>query len=86
MRSPELGELFFMNRYNSSRGLPNWYRVNAVVATLLEKNIYKHDTYTSVQLHLIMEQSEKRNGHYMGMGRYMLNREEILVLKKIFMQ
>ena len=44
LRSPELGDLFFLNRYSNNRGMPNWYRVNAVVATLLEKNIYKRVT------------------------------------------
>lgn len=86
LRSPELGDLFFMSRYRSNRGMPNWYRVNAAVVILREKNIYKRDTYTSVQLHLMMEQSEKRNRHYTGMGRYMLNWEEISMLKKIFIQ
>ena len=44
LHSPELGDLFFLNRYSNNRGMPNWYRVNAAVATLLEKNIYKRVT------------------------------------------
>lgn len=78
--SPELGDLFFLNRYSNSRGEPNWYRVNVVMAVLLENNIYKRDAYTAVQLHLMMEQSEKRNSHYTGMNRYLLERDQIKLL------
>ena len=78
--SPELGDLFFLNRYSNSRGEPNWYRVNVVMAVLLENNIYKRDAYTAVQLHLMMEQSEKRNSHYTGMNRYLLGRDQIKLL------
>ena len=78
--SPELGDLFFLNRYSNSRGEPNWFRVNVVMAVLLENNIYKRDAYTAVQLHLMMEQSEKRNSHYTGMNRYLLERDQIKLL------
>ncbi len=78
--SPELGDLFFLNRYSNSRGEPNWYRVNVVMAVLLENNIYKRNAYTAVQLHLMMEQSEKRNSHYTGMNRYLLERDQIKLL------
>ena len=80
LRSPELGDLFFLNRYSSIRGKPNWYRVNAVVAFLLEKNIYRRDDYTAVQLHQLMEQSDKRNKHYTSMNRYLLERAQIKIL------
>ena len=83
LRSPELGPLFFLNRYRSSRGQPNWYRVNAVVAALLEHNIYRKETYTALQLHMLMEQSEKRTNRYSGMNRYLLGREELKALLKI---
>lgn len=80
LRSPELGDLFFLNRYSSNRGMPNWYRVNAVVTVLLEKNIYNRSIYTSIQLHLMMEQAEKRNSHYTSMNRYLLERHQIKIL------
>lgn len=80
LRSSELGELFFLSRYSSNRGEPNWYRVNVVVAVLLANNIYKQNLYTAVQLHLMMEQSGKRNSHYTGMNRYLLERDQIKIL------
>lgn len=83
LRSPLLSDLFFFSRYSNSRGKPNWYRVNAVVATLLEQEVYRQDTYTAVQLHLLMEQAEKRTNHYTGMNRYLLERQELKVLMQI---
>lgn len=83
LHSTELGHLFFLSRYNSNRNLPNWYRVNAVVTTLLNLNVYRKDLYTGVQLHLMMEQSEKRNNHYTGMNRYLLEKKEYSILKKM---
>ena len=80
LHSPELGDLFFLNRYSSNRGKPNWYRVNAVMMILLENNIYNRSTYTSIRLHLMMEQSEKRNSHYTSMNRYLLERHQIKIL------
>lgn len=83
LHSAELGPLFFLNRYNSNRGQPNWYRVNAVATTLLNLNVYRKDLYTGVQLHLMMEQSEKRNNHYTGMNRYLLDKKEYSALKRM---
>ena len=80
LHSPELGDLFFLNRYSSNRGQPNWYRVNAVVTVLLEHNIYRQDEFTAVQLHLLMEQTDKRNSHYTGMNRYLLERHQVRTL------
>ena len=86
LRSPELGNLFFLERYKNSRGQPNWYRVNATVMALLEHNVYRQDTYTAIQLHLKMEQSTKLTNHYSGMGRYLLNRKELAILLQIIRQ
>lgn len=83
LRSSELGDLFFFNRYKSNRGLPNWYRVNVVMVFLLENNVYRNDIYTAVQLHMMMEQTDKRSKSYTGMGRYQLDRKELSILKKM---
>ena len=80
LRSPELSDLFFLNRYSNNKGQPNWYRVNAVMLILLEQNIYRRDSYTAVQLHLMMEQTTKRTSHYTGMNHYLLERPQIKVL------
>ena len=80
LHSTELSHLFFLDRYSSNRGTPNWYRVNVVMTILLEHNIYRQDEYTAVQLHLRMEQSIKRNSHYTGMNRYELERQQIRIL------
>jgi hypothetical protein len=86
LRSPKLGDLFFLKRYNTSRGQPNWYRVNATVMVLLEHNVYRRDTYTAIQLHMLMEQTTKRTNHYSGMNRYLLEYEDIAALLQIIQQ
>lgn len=83
LRSSELGDLFFLNRYKSNRGLPNWYRVNVVMVFLQENKVYRNDSYTAVQLHMMMEQTDKRSKYYTGMGRYRLERKERSILKKM---
>ena len=86
LRSPQLSHLFFFNRYNNSRGQPNWYRVNATVMVLLEHNVYRRDTYTAIQLHMLMEQTTKRTNHYSGMNRYLLDRKDIATLLQMLKQ
>lgn len=83
LHSPQLGPLFFLGRYRSSRGRPNWYRVNAVVMALLEHNVYRKDAYTALQLHMLMEQTTVRTNHYSGMNRYLLQREEMALLLQL---
>lgn len=83
LRSPDLGDLFFLNRYKCNRGLPNWYRVNVVMVFLLEQNVYCKNQYTAVELHLKMEQTDKRTKFYTGMGRYLLASKERSILKKM---
>ena len=63
--------------------MPNWYKVNVVMVFLLEQNVYCKDIYTAVQLHLKMEQTNKRTKHYTGMDRYLLNGKERSILKKM---
>lgn len=83
LRSSELGDLFFLNRYKNIRGQPNWYRVNVIMVFLWEQNVYRNDIYTAVQLHMMMEQTDKRTKSYTGMGRYQLERKERSILKKM---
>lgn len=83
LRSSELEDLFFFNRYKSNRGQPNWYRVNVVMAFLLEQNVYCKNTYTAMELHMKMEQTDKRTKFYTGMGRYLLENKERSILKKM---
>ena len=86
LHSPELGDSFFLYRYSSSQGNPNWYRVNAVMMALLELNVYRKDRYTGAQLHKQMEESANCTRHYAGMSRYLLNRKEISALKQLLKQ
>lgn len=83
LHSPELEDLFFLNRYKNTRGQPNWYRVNVVMVFLLEQNVYCRDTYTAMELHMKMEQTDKRTKFYTGMGRYLLENKERSILKKM---
>ena len=83
LHSSELEDLFFLNRYKNTRGQPNWYRVNVVMVFLLEQNVYCRDTYTAMELHMKMEQTDKRTKFYTGMGRYLLENKERSILKKM---
>lgn len=83
LRTPELSDSFFLSRYKNSRGMPNWYKVNVVMVFLLEQNVYYKDSYTAVQLHLKMEQTDKRTKYYTGMDRYLLNGKERSILKNM---
>lgn len=81
-----LGDLFFLNRYKATRGQVNWYRVTAIIYLLLENNVYQNDTYKCIDLHLMCEGISKRNTHYTGMNRYLLNRDQMKMLKAILQQ
>ena len=82
LHSEELGELFFYQRYRSTRGEVNWYRVNAVICLLREMGVYREE-FTGVELHCRCECSDKRSAHYTGMSRYLLERSEIVTLKNL---
>ena len=82
MHSEKLTDHFFYHRYASSRGKVNWYRVNVVICLLREMGVYR-DEFTVVELHCRCERSAKRNAHYTGMGRYLLERSEIVTLKNL---
>ena len=82
LHSEELTDLFFYHRYASSRGKVNWYRVNVVICLLREMGVYREE-FTGVELHCRCERSAKRNAHYTGMSRYLLERSEIVTLKNL---
>lgn len=82
LHSEELGDLFFYQRYRSTRGEVNWYRVNVVICLLREMGVYREE-FTGVELHCRCERSAKRNAHYTGMSRYLLERSEIVTLKNL---
>lgn len=79
----QLTELFFFSRYSVNRGLPNWYRVTVIVCLLLECGVYDRQKFTAVQLHLMLEQTDKRNGRYTGMNRYLLEHHDLMEAKRI---
>lgn len=83
LRSKELGHLFFLSRYAVSRGKPNLYRVTAVVTSLLEMGVYRQADFLLVDLHLLMEQTSRRNSFYTGMGRYLLEHDQLNALREI---
>lgn len=81
-----LADLFFFSRYSSSRGKPNWYRVTAFVCVLRESDVYRKQDFTAVDLHLRLEQTQKRNNRYTGMSRYLPEHRDIITLKRLLMQ
>lgn len=78
-----LQPLFFLGRYRTSRGQVNWYRVNVFICLLREWNVYQHDRYTGVDLHLRCERTDKRNTHYTCMNRYLLEHRDMVLVKRL---
>ena len=85
LHDEQLQPLFFLNRYSRTRGQVNWYRVTVVVCLLHEQGVYRQDM-KAVQLHCLLEGSEHRTNYYSGMSRYLLERSEIRVVKRILAQ
>lgn len=72
LRDATLGDMFFYTRYSRNRGKVNWYRVTVLVCLLHEWRVYVPDV-TSTDLHCILEGTQKRNGRYTGMSRYLFD-------------
>lgn len=82
LHDEQLQPLFFLTRYQQTRGQVNWYRVTAVVCLLHEQGIYQQEV-TAVQLHCLLEGSERRTNYYSGMSRYRLEWPQIRIIKQI---
>lgn len=76
-----LGDLFFYTRYARNRGEVNWYRVTVMVCLLREWNVY-NSQYSGSDLHCILEGTNKRNGRYTGMNRYLLDGRYFGLIRK----
>ena len=85
LHDEQLQSLFFLTRYSRKCGQVNWYRVTVVVCLLHEQGVYRQDM-KAVQLHCLLEGSEHRTNYYSGMSRYLLERPEIRVVKRILAQ
>lgn len=85
LQDEQLQPLFFLTRYSRKCGQVNWYRVTVVVCLLHEQGVYRQDM-KAVQLHCLLEGSEHRTNYYSGMSRYLLERSEIRVVKRILRQ
>lgn len=70
LRDGTLGNMFFYTRYSRNRGEVNWYRVTVMMCLLHEWRVYVPNI-TSTDLHCILEGTQKRNGRYTGMNRYL---------------
>lgn len=86
LSDPTFSPLFFLTRYQASRGKVNWYRVNVLICLMREYNIYQYDRYTGLDLHLRCERATSRNTHYTCMNRYQLERQEMKVFRRILQQ
>lgn len=76
--------LFFFERNVGQRGMPNFYRVNAVVFVLRERGIYRKDEFTATRLHCLLEDSPKRTNVYMGANKYYPTSEEKKAILRFF--
>ena len=79
---PEIADGLITTR-GKREGKPNWCRVTSLVAYLLEKEVYRKQDFTTVDLHLRMEQITHRNNIYTGSGTVCLNREQFTILNRL---
>ena len=82
LHDPRLAPLFFFQRYSSSRGKVNWYRVTALVCLMRENGIYNKDI-PAQRLHCILEGTQRRTNRYTGMSRYLFEHAQIRALREI---
>ena len=82
LHDPRLAPLFFFQRYSSSRGKVNWYRVTALVCLMRENGIYNKDI-PAQRLHCILEGTQRRTNRYTGMSRYLFEYAQIRALREI---
>ena len=82
LHDADLSPLFFLTRYSSTRGQINWYRVAAVVCLLREKGIYQKDI-SGKELCRCMEGATQCPKHYSGMGRYLLDVDQMGLVREI---
>ena len=82
LSDPRLAPLFFFQRYRSTRGKVNWYRVTALVCFLREHAVYSREI-PAQRLHCILEGTQRRTSRYTGMNRYLFENSQIRVLREI---
>ena len=82
LHDADLSPLFFLTRYSSTRGQINWYRVAAVVCLLREKGIYQKDI-SGKELCRCMEGATQCPKHYSGMGPYLLDVDQMRLVREI---
>ncbi len=71
-------------KQGSKRGHCNTYLVHSIVCLMREFGLY-NQTYTMLQLHLILSQRDKQGAEYKAIsGRYALEREQRLFIRSIF--
>lgn len=84
LTTPQLFDMLIFHR-GKNDGLPNKYRITALVAFLQEQGVYRRE-FTPLSLHLRMEHTDRRNSAYTGMSRYYLEQEQKRLLKKLLSQ
>lgn len=82
IRVPELADCLITTR-GKRQGKPNYYRVTSLVAYLLEKSVYRKQDFSTVDLHLILEQTDHRNSIYTGSATTYFTRAQFLLLNRI---
>ena len=81
-RDPKLNERLFIEKGRHQDEL-NRYRVMAIVTVLLEKNVYCKETYTVLQLHHILERTDKKDSIYTSRLNYAMSISERLYINKL---
>lgn len=61
---------YFRMSNGKMRGKVNYYRVNLVVYMLRDNGLYDSDRYSTLQLHLIMEQKPHKSSFYTSRNNY----------------
>lgn len=84
LQSP-IADLFFFKN-GAHRNKPNKYRIMCVVCILRENDVYRQKEYSSVDLHLMLESSTRRNQYYSGMNYYTLEHQALVIIKRLIRQ
>lgn len=82
---PELANCLITTR-GKRQGLPNYYRVTSLVAFLLERNVYRKRDFSTVELHLRLEQTCKRNSIYTGSASCYFTQAQFRLLNSLLKQ
>lgn len=79
---PTVSPLLFITR-GRRMGEPNYCRITSLVAYMREHDVYRREEFTTVQLHLLMEQTTRRTNAYTGSATVYFTRDQYRLLDAV---